>query len=180
MSYVLDALRKAEKDRRNQTDVGLDNMNQEDWNRPPDIERGSSSKIWIFGALSVLICIAMVIFQYGPASSVEVEATAARPAEPQPMMIEEDPQRNRPTLVEADAPESEPQIPEQDLAARITAFQFEGNLYIESNRAASRVFINGGAYKIGDALQGEIYLVDIAANTVTLSDGYDQVIQRLR
>ena len=70
--------------------------------------------------------------------------------------------------------------PVANLAARIAEFRFEGNLYIEGNPTGSRVFINGGAYKMGDALEGDIYLLDIGANSVTLSDGYDQVIQPLR
>jgi|MEHZ01.3.fsa_nt_MEHZ010981873.1_18 hypothetical protein len=184
MSYVLDALRKAEKDRRKQPDLGLHNLDQDEWNKPPDLNKSSASNMWIIWVLLILICVSIVAIQFRPVAIEEAETQTAIENDLQLIVIEEGSTTESRILLEEPSiePSAETLQPEPvaNLAARIAEFRFEGNLYIEGNPTGSRVFINGGAYKMGDALEGDIYLLDIGANSVTLSDGYDQVIQPLR
>jgi|TARA_B110000483_G_scaffold226488_1_gene287269 hypothetical protein len=184
MSYVLDALRKAEKDRRKQPDLGLHNLDQDEWNKPPDLNKNSLSSIWIIWFLLILICVSIVGVQFRSVAIEEAETQTAIENDLQLIVVADDSATESRVFLEEPSiePSAETLQPEPvaKLAARITEFRFEGNLYIEGNPTANRVFINGGAYKMGDALEGDIYLLEIGANSVTLSDGYDQVIQPLR
>lgn len=181
MSYVLDALRKAEKDRRNQPDLGLHNLDQDDWNKPPDSNKSSPFNIWVVGILSSLVCISIVAFQFRPVVIEEAETETLIVSEQGlPIVVDVEPIADSINLLSESPAETIQPESGENLATRISKFRFEGNLYIEGNPAGSRVFIDGGAYKMGDALEGDIYLVDIGANSVTLSDGYDQIIQPLR
>lgn len=181
MSYVLDALRKAEKDRRNQPDLGLHNLDQDEWNKPPDSNKNSPFNMRAIWVLPCLVCISIVAFQFRPVVIEEVETTTSIASEQGlPIVVAEDPITDRVILLSESPAETIQTESGENLATRISKFRFEGNLYIEGNPTGSRVFIDGGAYKMGDALEGDIYLVAIDANSVTLSDGYDQIIQPLR
>jgi len=61
MSYILGALKKAEKDRKHDKAVNLENWDQEDWSRPKEF--GSDSNTMLFAILSVLMLV-LILFSW--------------------------------------------------------------------------------------------------------------------
>ena len=184
MSYVLDALKKAERERRRQPEMGLENLEQDDWIRPLEENQQSGSKktLWLLclglGVFSVILIVAL-----RPDSSQEEIITTYSPVEESRSNLTSDESE----LALLEIPEeiiSENSVPEVEvsvsLAEQISEFRFEGSLYIEGNLEASRVFINGQAYFVGDSLKNDVYISDISPDSVTLSNGYEQLIHPLR
>lgn len=191
MSYVLDALRKAEKDRRRQPSLGLKDDDQDSWIKPPDTKKRGRFGIGIF-IIFGLCCFALVVVlvaQFG-AKDLPISGRQAETAEEQTLSVDNLVNIN---LQETPAASAILDLPDAEriqiealinnrggsLAERIQNFRFEGSIHIEGNRSASRVFIDGASYQMGDTLDGDIYLLDIGAQSVTLSDGYEEVIHSL-
>lgn len=184
MSYVLDALKKAEKERRHQTELGLDNLEQDDWVKPHESKSPTRSIkplgfFGIFVGILVIISVANlttepeIVGELDTVSSTEQSASQIIAISRQANSDE----RENPDIFE----QSEPEIPQKlDLESQINEFRFEGSLYIEGNLEASRVFVDGQAYFIGDVLKNEVYIKDITPDSVALSNGYEEVIRALR
>lgn len=184
MSYVLDALKKAERERRRQPEMGLDNLEQDDWIKPLEENQQSRSKktVWLLclglGVFSVILIAAL-----RPGSSQEEIITTYSPVEERSSNLTSDESE----LAVLEIPEEiipDNFVPEVEvstsLAERISEFRFEGSLYIEGNPEASRVFIDGQTYFVGDTLKDDVYISDISPDSVTLSNAYEQLIHPLR
>lgn len=184
MSYVLDALKKAERERRRQPEMGLENLEQDDWVKPLEENRQPRSKksLWFLclglGVISAILIVALrpdssqkeIVTSYSPVE----ESRSALTSDEGELALLEIPEEIIPdnSVLEVEASAS--------LAELISEFRFEGSLYIEGNPEASRVFIDGQAYFVGDSLKDDVYISDISPDSVSLSNGYEQLIHPLR
>ena len=187
MSYVLDALKKAERERRHQPDLGLDNLEQDDWINPNEASNKPRSRGYLWIAAICLCAMAVILWAglrdqpslkpmedsvlEGSASISEAELNEVIPSEFD--NSEESPQQ----FAESFEPELAPELSLDEVVAQL---RFEGSLYVDGDSETSRVFIDGNAYFIGDLILEDVYLLDITSNSAVLSNGYEQVIHSLR
>jgi hypothetical protein len=181
MSYVLDALKKAERERRRQPELGLDNLEQEDWVRPSSSERQPrSTKLLWLAALILCLSVGFLTLKFTLSSVDNQELPLSAISPPQNIDFASEPEVIQ-ILVEEKIEPSEPEIPEVfDLEVLVDGLRIEGSMYLEGNPQASRVFIEGQAYFVGDQLKNDVYIKDITPDSVVLSNGYDEVIRNLR
>lgn len=184
MSYVLDALKKAERERRHQPELGMDNLGQEDWIKPVEPENGNRPGISVL-LITFSLCLLAVILtvtlsitredpQGIPESSVVEQTLSQTPVPVPPILTIEE-------LEAANSVNSESgSVPNVSLAEFLQELRFEGSLYMEDYPEASRVFIDGQAYFVGQTIKEGVYIKGISLDSVVISDGYEEVIRSLR
>ncbi|MBT5331494.1 MAG: hypothetical protein HOL48_06925 [Porticoccaceae bacterium] len=184
MSYVLDALKKAERERHHQPELGMDNLEQDDWVKPlePKNKPRLNKLLWVTGiSLCLLVSLVTVKFSVPPQDSQELlepliaEQSVLQNAVPdtQTNSDEESELVSHETLVTES-------VQDLSLAELLQEFRFEGSLYIEGDPQASRVFIDGQAYFVGQILRNDVYIKDITLDSVIISNGYEEAARILR
>lgn len=201
MSYVLDALRKAEQDRAPKQNSSEANLENTDWNAPPEKNNRSYFPLKIFAGIVLLI---VLFFLFG--SLFINKNTANFEAEKELSNENSDgaitgsitdldtaikPDISTNTIVLGspvsdfsqdfqELQEVDPVVPVNNLQSRIDTLEFEGSLFSPSNSNLSRIFISGDSYRIGDSIEDDLYIVDIQESIVVFSDGFDQIEHRIK
>ena len=204
MSYVLDALRKAEQDRAPKQNSSEANLENTDWNAPPEKNNRSYFPLKIFAGIVLLI---VLFFLFGSlfinknTANFEAEKelsnensdgaitgsitdldTAIKPDISTNTIVLGSPvsdfSQDFQELQELQ--EVDPVVPVNNLQSRIDALEFEGSLFSPSNSNLSRIFISGDSYRIGDSIEDDLYIVDIQESIVVFSDGFDQIEHRIK
>ena len=190
MSYILDALKRAERDRRRARVPSLTTQHalppERRWPWP-----------WIVGgvlAVNALVLLALFAFRSTPLpvtslpapppSAVQAEpprstpAVAARPAEPAPTGVTTGPHETPPAAKQSSAKREEPAArssirgPSEDKAARAVPEALKLEVLIYSDNAAERAaYINGLRYVEGQRLDGRTVVERIDRDGVVLAAG---------
>jgi len=196
MSYILGALKKAEKDRKHDKTVNLENWDQEDWSRPKEF--GSDSNTMLFVILfswlvyKVLIMpnqtvLSPTVSEIEQVDPVRMEVIDASSDDVIPVYVEPEnteiplktspliqralvKEASKPKVVSNSAKPIEPTKREtnQPSVVRPELPKFSGHIYFPNNDRLSRVFSGPNSYREGDEVEG--YLVErIGEGGVVLS-----------
>jgi len=177
MSYILRALKKAERDRRRDRPANLDTWNQEDWN-PPDSAPRPPLKGWALlatGLVALLLTLGWLGYQLGtpsppPASEQTETPTLNRPTKTTTPTPNTPPDANAPTTPNTplNTPPTATANPTESATDPAPLPRFTGHMYFAENPALNRVFANGKSYRQGDQLAG--YRIEsIGKNEVILT-----------
>ena len=133
MSYVLDALKKAERERRRQPELGLENLEQDDWIKPLEENRESRSKNTLlalcFGLALGIFTVILVVALKPNSSQEEILTDYSSVEEIRSDLV--------PDAVELALPDVSEQVffssppaqiePKSSLSELIEGFRFEGS-----------------------------------------------------
>jgi hypothetical protein len=167
MSYILNALKKAEHDRKREEPEDLDDFVSAGWDPYQEAPKsGASYKLAvIIVAIAALLFVGFYSLNPGLQQAVEVveEVVSDQLAEPS---VE---QQVAPVLEEfveeaiADEPaEEELQLPEVTIA---------GHIYIRSGSAKNRIFIGDKTYYVGDSIDGNWVIESINFDSLGIRSG---------
>jgi hypothetical protein len=176
MSYILNALKKAEHDRKREEPEDLDDFVSAGWDPYQETPKSSAGYKWaiIIVAISTLLFVGFYSLNSGPQQSAEVLETEAvteqvveqvseKGAE-QPDAIEN--QSVKQEFVEEPVAEEllveELQLPEVTIA---------GHIYIRSGSPKNRIFIGEQTYYVGDSIDGDWVIESINFDSLGIRSG---------
>ena len=175
MSYILNALKKAEHDRKREEPEDLDDFVSAGWDPYQEAPKsGASYKLAIIiVAIAALLFVGFYSLNSGPQQAVEVveEVLSEQIAEQIAEQVVEQSveQQVAPVLEEfveeaiAEEPvEEELQLPEVTIA---------GHIYIRSGSAKNRIFIGDKTYYVGDAIDGDWVIESINFDSLGIRSG---------
>lgn len=168
MSYILNALKKAERDRLREEPVDLDDLVSAKWD--PYQQRAASNG-WKYAAVVTVVALLLlsVILYLNPpwfqSSSV-------------PQVAESEPQLSAPQpAVDSASTDPMPQVPTPQLssplesAAEIPQLAITGHMFFAEGSASNRLFANNLSYREGDRIEGDWILVKIGAEDFEIRSG---------
>ena len=208
MSYILGALKKADQERRRESDVKISDWDQDFWNDPTPADNTSRWLIGLvgFGMVLVLIVFGFVAFRVleavppaAPVAAVESEAIEGGQTEAR-AGVDEMPTGSKPYPSEATIAsatlgqqevnnqqgEMEKAFSIQDVSSdqdeldnQSVMPNFSGHLYFPGNSRLSRVFANSSTYREGETISG--YRIEqILEDELVLSDGEQEIRINMR
>jgi hypothetical protein len=152
MSYILDALKKAERDRLREDPKELDDFASSNWDPYYQPSKSDFPKYLFFLVCAIIVLGSWVIYSGitnlpQPEQSPEVATTAPPAMEPveSPMKIEQP-----------------PSLPD---------LQISGHMFIADGSASNRLFANGRSFREGDMLDTQWRLVAIGVESFSISAG---------
>ena len=187
MSYILGALKKAEKERKSDKPLDFDNWDKQEWSTPSESSAGSYLLVYVSGAVLVLMLALLcwlaykVVIKPEPVYVPEANHQAAEttqqvaPAkvidvsEEEVQTVYTEPEDNlAPASSVVSQPVREASQPEPvqsvqpEPASRPALPSFSGHIYFSNNKSLSRVFSGADAYREGQEVGG--YLVERIEN----------------
>jgi hypothetical protein len=171
MSYILNALKKAERDRKREEPEDLDDFVSAGWDPYEATPKKSSG----YKLAITIVTIAVLLF-YGfynltnqkisdaelisePQQAVEVLGPVAERINQQPIVPQDEP------VIEESAQEPEieqVQLPEVTIA---------GHIYIRSGSAKNRIFIGDRTYYVGDSIDSNWVIESINFDSLSIRSG---------
>jgi len=168
MSYILNALKKAEHDRKRDESEDLDDFVSAGWDPYQQPKKSADS----YKLAIIIVVIAAVLFvgfyslSFGPQQSVkilEAEAVTEQGVE-QPIAPE-----NKPVITEI----TEEPVAEEPLveALKLPEVTIAGHIYIRSGSAKNRIFIGDKTYYVGDSIDGDWIIESINFDSLGIRSG---------
>lgn len=164
MSYILGALKKADRERRRESEVRIADWDQDAWNDPTPADNTSR---WLIGLAAAGLILVLAISGFVAFRVLETVPQS------QPLAAVEDASPDTsPDFSAADiAANEEQQLPVSAVDQRVEEGSFEraadvpkpeseglpefsGHLYFPGNPAMSRVFANSSSYREGELIDG--------------------------
>lgn len=165
MSYILGALKKADRERRRETEVKVADWDQDAWSDPTPADNTSR---WLIGLATTGLILVLAVFGF-----VAFRVLESVP-QSQPHTAAEDASPNiSPDFPAADvATNEEQQLPVSAVDQRVEEGSFEGaadeasesvsealpefsgHLYFPGNPAMSRIFAGSSSYREGELING--------------------------
>jgi hypothetical protein len=171
MSYILNALKKAEHDRKREEPEDLDDFVSAGWDPYQEQPKSASS----YKLAIIIVVIAAVLFvgfyslNSGLQQAVEVveEVVSEQVAEQVAKQSVE--QKVAPVLEEfVEEPIAEEPIEEQLQLPEVT---IAGHIYIRSGSAKNRIFIGDKTYYVGDSIDGNWVIESINFDSLGIRSG---------
>ena len=198
----MDALRKAERDRAPKKNTPNDIYQESvDWTAPPEKSRNLPIPLILFGITFLIVLFFVVqsrmtntasniaVIEDSPVSETLVLSSIQDPtstpvsnSDPAQVSVSASPPPESIVLLDnqQNALSSPEPLQANDLQSRIDNLVFEGSLFSPSDSALSRIFIAGNSYRIGDAVEDSLYILDIQESIVVFSDGIEQIEHPIR
>jgi|TARA_B110000444_G_scaffold28889_1_gene23899 hypothetical protein len=173
MSYILNALKKAERDRRREDPQDLNDFASAHWDpyQPPPQATGSGR--WLLAVVLLLLGLVLGGFfsgqwmQYLPAN----QTTIATPLISEVALeVIETPAMQNEIQAESTADISESQT-SAPVAETIPDFRVAGHMFITEGSSSNRLFINDRSFREGDALNKTWTLVSIKPDNFVIKAG---------
>jgi hypothetical protein len=174
MSYILNALKKAERDRKREDSEDLDDFVSAGWDpyQEPTENNNSYKVAAIIVLIALLLCVGFysltkqVINDTIPASELQQtdEVIAHTPVEKQ-IIQQSDGSQNTPVIeepVEASLELEALQLPEVAIA---------GHIYIRSGSPKNRIFIGEKTYYVGDRIDSDWVIESINFDSLNIRSG---------
>lgn len=171
MSYILNALKKAEHDRKREEPEDLDDFVSAGWDPYQEAPKsGASYKLAvIIVAIAALLFVGFYSLNSGPQQAVEVVEEVLGEQIAEQVVEQSFEQQVAPVLEEfveeaiAEEPvEEELQLPEVTIA---------GHIYIRSGSAKNRIFIGDKTYYVGDSIDGNWVIESINFDSLGIRSG---------
>jgi hypothetical protein len=162
MSYILDALKKAERDRLREDPKELDDFASSNWDPYQQSSKSDWPKAWVLMVCLVAMVIAVVLYS----------GLLTRPQTPaQQPILEANQSAPITRVIETPAPVSAPAaMPEPDVLP-LPELQISGHMYMAEGSASNRLFANGGSFRQGDKLDKHWTLVAVGIEGIEISAG---------
>lgn len=182
MSYILGALRKAEQERKGESETDFDDWNSDDWNTQ-EKKQGSGQWLWIVLVVVVALLVAILVSlwllleqktndpelviseaeNYSIDKQIEDLANPEAQQTPQAVsqvVISQNPDaqitpKSPINQVEIDRSAVPADIGEPDLP------EITGHLFFPTDESLNKVFLDGGSYKVGDTVSPGLVIVEI-------------------
>ena len=165
MSYILNALKKAERDRLREDPKELDDFASANWD--PYQQSPSSNRLrnsLIIGAIIALsIAVGAIGVAYFSTNLSTMESTATIP-EPQPT-VQIEPANAQPIDV------TEVSKPPQRSKAELPVLSISGHMYFAEGSPSNRLFANNQAYRENDSIAEGWVLAKIGVDGVEIRSG---------
>ena len=183
MSYILGALKKAEKERKSDKPLDFDNWDKQEWSTPSESSAGSYLLVYVSGAVLVLMLALLCWLAYKvvikpalvnmpeanhrldetgqqavSAGLIDVSEEAIQPVHIEP---EDSPAPASPIVRQPARAIRQPepaQIAQPEPASRSVFPRFSGHIYFANNKSLSRVFSGADTYREGQQVGG--YLIE--------------------
>lgn len=169
MSYILGALKKAEKERRRDRGLDLNDWDQDSWNQAGQSGSQNSLLLWMVSAtlLVVLVIFAWLAYRIIGASpqTTSTQAPVIESASPVVEVISKEIDQESKESIRVEPTEIVPVIIEVNEAAlepgnadygaqadEAVLPEFSGHIYFPGNSSLSRVFSGADSYREGDLI----------------------------
>jgi hypothetical protein len=170
MSYILDALKKAERDRLREDPKELDDFASSNWD---PYQQAPASKLPMALMLLCATAIAIALFIYSGLLSFEAPSDKLA-------------QQTAPPVIQSPAlqqPSSENIPPVKSLEAEVKEvpnLTITGHMYIDEGSASNRLFADGRTLRHGDKINADWTLVVIGMDSYEISSGQRREILSYR
>ena len=178
MSYILNALKKAERDRMREEPEDLDDFVGADWD-PYRVEKSSNSGYKLAAAIVVVAALLLIAFysltgleanKQRPVASPEVkEAELVEPE--QEIEIAEDPLAEQQFPQNSNQPSNEPAAELMEEELQLPQITIAGHIYIRSGSPKNRIFVGEKTYYVGDRIEGDWVIEAINFDSLTIRSG---------
>lgn len=192
MSYILGALKKADRERRRASEVKIADWDQDAWEDPTPVDHTAR---WLIGSVVAGLVVVSSVFGFvayqvleavpqDSSISVEGNTLAMRDLEDVPVSERSTVIDQQETFMEEPVEESADQVELQRQGQEPPVTdgalpEFSGHLYFPGNPGMSRVFANSSSYKEGEIVNG--YRIEqIGEQMLMLSKDGEQVRINLR
>jgi hypothetical protein len=172
MSFILDALKKAERDRLREDPKNLDDFASAHWDPYEKTSSTLAPRNWLLGFLVIIIVFGLVLYIQGWKINPTTDITSV--ATLQPAQIE----GSLPSAVEVkpelDAELSLSSAAEQPITAATSSLPeliVAGHMFIAEGSSSNRLFIGQSSYREGDKISQEWTLVSIQPDYYIISAG---------
>lgn len=183
MSMVLDALQKAEQDRQ-RSRPDLDTFLRNDAGPTAPSARSTSNRMGALVWLAALVVVGMVAYLIVEWSSDQssglnpMSSHMAAAGRPVSVASAASTARLRGSAIDtATGPHPAVSARIDTLVASLTV---DGHLYVESNSAMSRAFINGQSFRVGDRIGDALRVTGIGSDSITLGTGEAERVLPIR
>ena len=159
MSYILDALKKAERDRLREDPKELDDFASSNWDPYQQAPQTSSAKYLVLVIGSLALLMGLVIYSGS-------KAQAPNTVEPEMIVTPQTEQLSAQTQsIEQPAPEVANPAPEKQAAPAaekaLPQLTISGHMYIAEGSSSNRLFANQRTFRAGDKIDQHWTLVAI-------------------
>ncbi len=167
MSYILNALKKAERDRKRDESEDLDDLVGAGWDPYQEPVKSNAS----YRVAAIIMLIAGLLF-YGfynlTNKSVvgDIESVLENPIE-MPVRDQEEPLETQPVKQVEKLPQEEPVSEE----LRLPEVTIAGHIYIRSGSPKNRIFIADKTYYVGDTIDGDWVIESINFDSLSIRSG---------
>jgi hypothetical protein len=167
MSYILNALKKAERDRKREEAEDLDDFVGAGWDPYQEPVKSNAS----YTVAAIIVLVAALLF-YGfhnltnrPVVS-DAETVSENPIEKQ-VGTQEEPLETQPVKQVEKLPQEEPVSEE----LRLPEVTIAGHIYIRSGSSKNRIFIGEKTYYVGDTIDGDWVIESINFDSLSIRSG---------
>ena len=167
MSYILNALKKAERDRKRDESEDLDDLVGAGWD--PYQEPVKSNASYTVAAIIMLIAGLLFYSFYNLTNKSVVgdtETVLENPIE-MPVRDQEEPLETQPVKQVEKLPQEEPVSEE----LRLPEVTIAGHIYIRSGSPKNRIFIADKTYYVGDTIDGDWVIESINFDSLSIRSG---------
>jgi hypothetical protein len=179
MSYILNALKKAERDRKREESEDLDDFVSAGWD--PYQEQPKSNVSYKIAAIILLIA-TLLLFGFYSLNNQIISDTARQPEPQQDAKVVQAAMVSAPVIEESvnrqdkpisDEPTYEERV-EQELVQqelRLPEVTIAGHIYIRSGSPKNRIFIGDKTYYVGDAIERDWIIESINFDSLNIRSG---------
>ena len=167
MSYILNALKKAERDRKRDESEDLDDLVGAGWD--PYQEPVKSNASYRVAAIMMLIAGLLFYSFYNLTNKSvvgDIESVLENPIE-MPVRDQEEPLETQPVKQVEKLPQEEPVSEE----LRLPEVTIAGHIYIRSGSPKNRIFIADKTYYVGDTIDGDWVIESINFDSLSIRSG---------
>jgi hypothetical protein len=166
MSYILDALKKAERDRLREDPKELDDFASSNWDPYQQPAKSNAPRTIVLLLCILALVIGLVVYSgllVRPQVPVQQPAVDSIQAAPAPQVIEKAANVKTPPVPPVSTAEPE--------ALALPQLQISGHMYMAEGSASNRLFANGGSFRQGDKLESHWTLVAVGIDGIEISAG---------
>ena len=172
MSFILDALKKAERDRLREDPKNLDDFASPHWDPYEKASSTLAPRNWLLGFLVIIIVFGLVLYIQGWKINPTTDVTSVATLQPPQIEV------LLPSAVdvkpELDAELSLSSAAEQPITVAISSLPeliVAGHMFIAEGSSSNRLFIGQSSYREGDKITEEWTLVSIQPDYYIISAG---------
>ena len=177
MSYILNALKKAEHDRLREAPEDLDDFVNSGWD-PYEKTGQSSARYWL--PIAIVMIAAGLFYGFSnltaeaPTPVTEIEAPEAKPISE--VAVEEKVVEGK--VIEQSAVVDNPVVPSSDKITPVTAVNnslpdvnITGHIFIRGGSRLNQIFVGDRSYHVGDTIDGNWVIESINSDSLELRSG---------
>ena len=170
MSFILDALKKAERDRLREDPKNLDDFTSAHWDPYQETPSSLAPRNWMLACLVIIIAFGVGIYiqgweitpPTGAASVPAIQSPQAAALTDRVKPFQPEPAATMAPLMEQPIITAVPSVPELVIA---------GHMFIAEGSTSNRLFIGQGSYREGDKINSDWTLVSIKPDHFIISAG---------